>query len=318
MWDGRVATLLGRPKLATLHMPPRDSLGPIWVRVATWQADHRGLRQLKLPKCKSCLHADHQCGGHCCRMSSNEYLNVGDKMAQFAQLTCKNGISLQEAEKTCHGERCYEVERVLPGAYVWFGVATLKGTRSVSDVETLLENWNRDDVYGTHSFVIDIQTLLTNYRDQIARGREVILRCGGTLLYNKEVCYVVIVTYKGDKEHDGLPTVMSISKDSPCNWETLLDETGCFTKNGYPSFTPQHVKDKDHKYWDHVVFAVSLPPETALKLDREALCGKEPQETKHSGLCHRFKSCRRYAAALCKEEELLYRMHQRGANEVRD
>ena len=320
MWDGRVATFVGRPKLATLHLSSENSSGLGWVRVATWKAVSGGLRQLRITKCKSCLRTDHQCAGHCCRMSSNEYFNVGDKMAELSLHTCKNGISLEEVEKTCHGERCYEIERVLPGSYVWFGVATLKGEHKhdVVDEETFLKEWEKDDIYGTYSFVIDINKLLTRYRDQIAKGREVILRCGGTFLYNKEVCYVVIVTYKGDKDHDVLPTITSIGDTSRCNWERLLDDEGCFTgkQNGFPSFMPHHIKGRDHSYWDHVVFAVSLPHGTTLKLDREALCGNAPQETNHTGLCHRFKLFPFNAAELCKEEELLYRLHQYGENEV--
>lgn len=316
IWDGRIATLTGRPKLASLHMSPGNSFRPAWTHVATWQAGSAGLRQLQIKKCQSCPRGGHQCGEHCCRLSRNEYVNVGDTLAQFSQLTCKKGMSLQEGEKTCHGERCHEVERVLPGSYVWFGVATLKDEVDLVDGQTFLENWTRHDVYGTHSFVIDIRTLLINYKDQIARGEDVILCCGGTLLYHREVCYVVIVTHVGDKDHDDLPPVTSIGDSSRCNWRKLLNNAGFFTKSGYPSFMSHHVKDKDHQDWDHVVFAVSLPHGAALRLDREELCGKCPQRTNHSGLCRRFKSSLYMAADLCKEEELLYQMHRHGMEEV--
>ena len=307
IWNGRVANLVGCPKMATLHMSPNE---PGWVRVATWQAVRGGLRQLQLTKCKSCLRTNHQCAGHCCRVSSNEYLNVGDKMAEFSLRTCKKGISLEEVEKTCHWKRCYEVERVLPGSYVWFGVAKLKGEHKHDEVDekTFLNEWEKDNIFGTYSFVVNIHTLLASYGTQIAKGREVILRCGGTFLYSKEVCYIVIVTCKDDKQHDKFPAVTTVDDGGRCNWRSLLDDTGHFTKHGYPSFTPHHViKGTKHLYWDHVVFAVSLPPGTALELNREALCGKKPQITKHSGLCQRFKINPRGAATSCEESEKSYR-----------
>ena len=173
--------------------------------------------------------------------------------------------------------------------------------------------WTRKDIYGTHSFVIDLRKLLCIYKDQVAKGKDVILRCGRTLLYYREVCYVVIVTYTGDQDHDGLPPVTSIGDYSHCNWTKLLNDVGAFTKRGYPSFLPHH---ENYPYWDHVVFAVSLPRGTTLRLDKESLCGKCPLRTNHSGLCHRFKPFPEYAAELCEEEELLYRMHHHGVHEV--
>ena len=316
IWDGRTATFTGHPKLASLHMSPRDDLEPAWARMATWKAVDWGLRQLEIRSCQSCSHGAHRCDDRCCRLSRSEYVNVGDKLAEFSQLTCKKGMSLQEGEKTCRGERCRVVERVLPGSYIWFGVATLEGEADPVDEQTFLKKWTRHDIYGTRSFVIDIHTLLRIYKDQVAKDKDVILRCGGTLLYHREICYVVIVTYTGDVDHDGHPPVTSIGDNSHCNWTKLLNDVGAFTESGYPSFLPHHVHDRNHPYWDHVVFAVSLPHGAALQLDRESLCGKSPLQTNHSGLCHRFKPFPQNAAELCKEEELLYQMHHHGVHEV--
>ena len=319
IWDGRTATFTGQPKLASLHMSPRDYPRHPYARVATWKAVSGGLlRQLQIRRCQSCSREDHQCGGHCCRLSLSEYMNVGDNLSRFSQLTCKKGMSLQEGQKTCHGERCHVVDRVLPGSYLWLGVATLEDETDPVDAATFLAKWARHDIYGTHSFAIDIHALLSNYKDQVARGKNVILRCGGTLLYYREVCYVVIVTYMGDQGHDSLPPVTSIGDTSRCNWTKLLNDVGAFTKRGYPSFLPHHVKDGDKQYWDHVVFAVSLPHGATLRLDSESLCGNGPLGTNHSGLCHRFKAFSFDGSDLvrCKEEELLYQMHHHRAHEV--
>ena len=78
------------------------------------------------------------------------------------------------------------------------------------------------------------------------------------------------------------------------------------------------MKDRNKLYWDHVVFAVSLPDGATLRLDSESLCGKGPLGTNHSELCHRFKAFSYDGSDLvrCKEEEMLYQMHHHGAHEV--
>ena len=117
-----------------------------------------------------------------------------------------------------------------------------------------------------HSFVVDIHKLLQAYRESISNGQvfdavhhhhgnvmpRIVLRCGGTLLYRWEVCYVVIVTYENDGIHDKLPPVNRPDTDDAivvprCDWSPILDENGYYTKRaGYPIFRPHHKKVNLH------------------------------------------------------------------------
>ena len=53
--------------------------------------------------------------------------------------------------------------------------------------------------YGPWSFTFEYRQLIRNYRKNIPEGTHVVLRKGGTLMFKREVCYVVIITNSNDK-----------------------------------------------------------------------------------------------------------------------
>ena len=322
IWNGRTATFKGNPKLARLHVRKYHCC------VMSWKAadDRQSLEQVPISDCGTCTctEGEHECRDNCCCAIQDA---EGD-YADLAQKTCKT-------KGACSGENCLVVGMVLPSSYVWFSIAQAKGDLSHSfagmnihggTLPTLqrkteadfLKSWNGKTPYGVHAFLANIKDMLDMYRQQIApKGCQIVLRCGGTLLYTKEVCYVVIVTYVGDGIHDSFPPVTSPNSDDNrefprFNWSPLLDDSGCYTgtKDGYPTFTPHHMKLYPFDNWDHVAFAIHLPEGKELSLHKDILVGGGPLETVHytpDTWCHRFRKFGTDAAAKCKEAEQRYK-----------
>ena len=225
-------------------------------------------------------------------------------------MTCKQDATCL---KTCNGTECYVVEKVLPGSYVWFGVPEMSSPQSaVLNEHEFHRYWTQESVYGVHSFVVDIHPLIVAYQRQIANGRQVVFRCGGTFMYTSEVCYVVIVTHEGDGIHDSLPHITSLLADEDRShqfyWSSLFDENGHCTKSGYPQFMPYHVRVNSRTFWDQVVFAVHLPSGATLSIPRKDLIGEGPLHTKHSR-CYKFRRATHQSGEVCAEEEARYQSH---------
>ena len=243
IWDGEKATFKGNTKLASLHCTQNN----IAFRIMTWRREGQSLRQLSITKCHECNVSSHQCTRECCAIPLSEFTSVENPYVELACKTCKQHATCLPDMKTCNGRECYAVEKALPGSYVWFGVPKMSGPPSVLLSERdFLHFWTQESVYGVHSFVVDMHTLIAAYQQQIANGRPVVFRCGGTFLYTHEVCYVVIVTHEGDGVHDNLPAITSPSvagdRSHRCDWFRLLDQNGHCTKKGYPHFKPHHVR----------------------------------------------------------------------------
>ena len=174
-----------------------------------------------------------------------------------------------------------------------------------------------------HSFVVDIHKLLQAYRESISNGQvfdavhhhhgnvmpRIVLRCGGTLLYRQEVCYVVIVTYEGDGIHDDKDFPPINPHDAKeCDWSPLLDEDGCYKhKAEYPTFTPQHIKCKPDYFWDHVAFAIHIPKGKELSIPKVALVGGKPLKTEHGQLCQKYHESGDKSVDKCKKAEEKYK-----------
>ena len=317
IWNGKVATFKGNPKLARLHIRKRFCCAMSW-KVAR---DGKSLEQIMINNCSQCTEKKHECRGNCCCAICDA---EGD-YTKLALKTCKT-------RGVCNGKDCLMVGTVLPSSYVWFSIAqakedisdTLKGLKlkdsKLSTPEGLtatgfLKSWNGETPYGVHAFIVDIKNLLDIYGQQIApKDSPVVLRCGGTLLYTKEVCYVPIVTYRGDGIHDSFPLINSPdidNEDNPrFNWSPLLDDKGhCSTKGGYPTFSPCHKQGVHPFYWDHVAFAIHLPEGKQLSLPKDILVGEKPQDTVHYGpgiQCHRFCKFGKNAAEECRKAERAY------------
>ena len=306
IWDGEKATFKGNPKHASIHCVPQKN--STIFRVMTWQREGQSLRQLKITPCNACAFNGHYCSGRCCAVPLSEFAAVENAYVKLARMTCKRNATSLADMKTCSGRECYEIEKTLPGSYVWFGVSEMNGppTEPVRKRQ-FLDFWTGESVYGVHSFVVDIHEIISAYRQQIANGQAVVFRCGGTLLYAHEVCYVVIVTHEGDSVHDSLPPVTSLLVDEDnscrCIWSLLLDKDGHCTKDGYPQFKP-HFMNVDS--WDHMVFAFHLPNGATLTLHRKNLIGGGgeggPLRTEHR-TCLKFRRNFSKSGEVCAEEE---------------
>ena len=327
IWDGEYARLKGNAKQAGLYIPFDNNS----VLVTTWERNLREtqLQQLCIDECHDCREIGHQCSG-CCTSSSMWISPLENHYAQLARLTCKPTGS------TCSGEECKKVEKVLPGSYVWFGVPDSKedtpqqvvGKQEETEEEKFKRQWKLESRYGMRSFVVNIHKLLQAYQESIGNGQasdevchrhgnithQVVLLCGGTFFYRKEICYAVIVTYKSDGVHDGFLPVNNPRTDDAttprCDWSSILDEDGCYAmKGGCPMFTPNHNKGEFCKHWDHVVFAFHLPDGKELCISKEALVGGRPLYTVHNTpdtKCHKFRRFGKKAAEKCAENEEYY------------
>ena len=305
IWDGEKATFKGNTKLASLHCVTKSN--STVFRVMTWRREGQSLRQLRITPCVACNLSGNQCSGGCrCAIPLIESSAVENAYVELACMTCKKHATCLADMRTCNGRECYTVEKALPGSYVWFGVPKMSGPPSkLVSASDFLRVWTRESIYGVHSFVVDMHTLIPAYQQQIANGRPVVFRCGGTFLYTHEVCYVVIVTHEGDGVHDNLPPITSLlaaDDRCPCNWSSLLDRNGHCTKKGYPQFKPHHVRGNTSSFWDHVVFAFHLPTGATLSVPQKDLIGGGPLCTKHTS-CHKFRRATYQSGKVCAEEE---------------
>ena len=332
IWDDEMneATFQGNPKLASLHVPlNRDS--QYLARVASWRGEGPILQQLRIYDCNKCNRLAHRCSGQCCAVPQNKFMDVGNQYIELARRTCKYGLA---DATTCNGSECQRVEKLLPGSYIWFGQALTHDTELFDNLcreemanpdkemanpdeemanpvaeDEFQQKWDRSSKYGTQSFVCDLHNLLKAYEGQIPKRSKVVLRCGGTLLYQKEICYVTIVTFKNDGCHDTLPPVnnpTATDGDSPqCDWSSILKKNGRYkyAHDQYPLFTPC----SDH---NNMVFAFHIPDGMVLSLPGKELVGRKPLETNH-GWCHRLKYLGSQSATKCKEEEDLYHQQRR-------
>lgn len=217
---------------------------------------------------------------------------------------------------------------MLPSHYVWYGVPDCKhdslqlvvGKEQATE-EEFRQDWKLESRYGMHSFVVNIHKVLQAYRESVGHclgniTPRVVLRCGGTLLYRYEVCYVVIVTYIGDEIHDSFPPVTDPSCDDGkpplFDWSPLLDDSGCYTeeRGGYPTFTPRHKKIHHSQYWDQFVLAVHLPE--GMEIDKDILVGGGPLDTVHDETtgCHKFRKYVKGPLRKCEKEEEKYKQEQ--------
>ena len=311
IWNGEKATFKGREKLASLHCVTKSN--STVFQVMTWRRERQSLQQLRITPCDACNLSGHHCSGGCCAIPLSLFSAVENSYVKFARMTCKQDATCLADMKTCNGRECYAVEKALPGSYVWFGIPEMSGSRSTFLSEhDFLRFWTRESVYGVHSFVVDMHTLIAAYQQQIANGRPVVFRCGGTFLYTHEVCYVVIVTHEGDGVHDSLSPVTSLlaadDRLRQCNWSCLLDQNGHCTKKGYPQFFPYYVKTDTSSFWDHVVFAFHLPTATTLSVPQKDLIGGGPLYTNHTR-CHKFRRATYQSGDVCAEEEAWHQSH---------
>ena len=311
IWDGEKATFKGNVKLARLHCVLKSH--STVFRVMTWRREGQSLRQLRITACDACHLSGHHCSGECCATPLNLFSTIENSYVTLACMTCKKDATCLPDMKTCNGRECYAIEKTLPGSYVWFGVPEMSySPGTLLSEHDFLHYWTHESVYGVHSFVVDMHTLIAAYQQQIANGHPVVFRCGGTFLYTQEVCYVAIVTHEGDGVHDNLPPITSLlaadDRSHQFHWSRLLDHNGHCTKTGYPQFIPYHARMVTSTFWDHVAFAVHLPNGATLSIPRKDLIGEGPLCTRHTR-CHKFRRATHQSGEVCAEEEAWHQSH---------
>ena len=295
--------LEGRPKKAQLYFFDDDHQ----VRVGTWKLEEDGYRQLRITKCQSCekdnpSEDDKPCKhGSCCTYDADSFTSAGNPLVRFSKLTCYRDST---DPSSCNGRRCYCIESVLPGTYVWFGVA------HVSHGE--LDYESDSSIYGMWSYVCTLPSLLQRYREQFG---DPVLRCGGTFVYSQEICYVVVVTDSEDDIHDDkiYPQITSNSRYDVFNCCNFLDSNGRLksyssSAQTAPIFRPAHVKRFDmseKEPWDHIVFAFNVPNGSVLKLKDSDLLTKNFTRVDHT-YCGRYKYLGRESIRECNRIEMEY------------
>lgn len=104
-------------------------------------------------------------------------------------------------------------------------------------------------MYGTVKMTVDFQGLIHYYAESIAPGQKekIHYKVGGTLRYQKEVCYVIIVCVFKD-DIDPLP-----------DFPTLDNLSNLIIRQPYNYFEIRN-GDNISVSWDHYVFALYFPP----------------------------------------------------------
>lgn len=207
-------------------------------------------------------------------------------------------------------------ENVLPGKFSWweidttqwydddeqgqlFGEAVKKFKKNQHYLAHYLSN-PRESRYGDHGFIVDFKELLKCYMDSridIADPNDhaVCLQICGTLVYQQEICYVVIVCTKYDSKFMKYPSLHGNS--TVFDDQNLVDEEGKINEafitsdsQASPHFQPQHVIKwaKPHQWcYETPAFAFYYPENgvdyslkcakklvTQIKVEHyEAMCG---------------------------------------------
>ena len=110
-----------------------------------------------------------------------------------------------------------------------------------------------------------LEDLLNNYRNSRADVQgKICLKMGGTLRYQYEICYVVIVYIEGDNV-GGMPAITTRSMPQ-FNPNGLVDDRGIVVDiKAIPDFSIKSIvkKNNDENYdWEQLVFGLYFPAHT--------------------------------------------------------
>ena len=140
--------------------------------------------------------------------------------------------------------------------------------------------------YGNNAFSINLEDILSDYMQSRPdkEGKAAFLKMGGTLRYQHEICYVVIVCMEGDMEH-----IPSITGPTPPFYPNgLVDNHGrvVVDRSATPTFTIKSILKSvpkvneagyDKYDWEQLVFSFYYPTE-----DQALVCTKvNISEVKH-------------------------------------
>ena len=180
-------------------------------------------------------------------------------------------------------------DKLLPGKYVWFSMKpTLPEDSEFNKKDYNVWYVNGTTFYGPWSFTFDYSKLISSYKEHIQnhsdpgkRDATVVLRNGGTLKYQREICYVVIVTHSEDTMHEDATRypiieneeVLTITKQQHGDMSLPM----CvFHPRCVPAPTPPPSRWKWYEWaklvhYDHVVFAINCDWEGEIMFESEVM-----------------------------------------------
>ena len=213
----------------------------------------------------------------CQEQDGNARFKANQKLAKST--SCK----LYYAEEQWNEQPIEEGDELLPGKYVWFSM----NPSLPDDPEFKHEDYNvcyvkADSIYqyGPWSFTFDYSQLISAYKEHIEnhsdpdkRDASVVLRNGGTLMYQREICYVVIVTYSKDTLHDDDYPIIQ-------QYQDILPILG-FRPRYIP---PPSELQKWHGYdWDQLTHYDAIAFAVNCDWEGECYAKEEPREEMESG-----------------------------------
>ena len=165
------------------------------------------------------------------------------------------------------------IEELLPGKYVWFSMKpTLPEDPEFrkADYNVCYVDGTSSYQYGPWSFTFDYRKLITTYKEHIEnhsdpkkRDATVVLRNGGTLVYQDEICYVVIVTHSKDGtiyDNEYYPITQQYQDALDVPITEFHPKYIPLTRNGYSWDALKH--------YDHVAFAINCDWEGEYDTDK--------------------------------------------------
>ena len=169
-------------------------------------------------------------------------------------------------------EEAYADTNPLPGDYVWFSMKpTLPEDEKFNKAHYPVSYVQNDtSFYGPWGLTFGYSDLIVAYEQHIPDNAHVVLINGGTLIYKREVCYVVILTHSHDETHDDetFPTIVtSTITDEVLEIGDNYASPPIFHPRCVPPPYPRDTSDPEQKRWigydwkqlihyDQVAFAV--------------------------------------------------------------
>ena len=196
---------------------------------------------------------------------------------------------------------------ICDGYFSWWSIKVIENPYDVSIMKTYeqLEMIPRasflfdegSSMYGTVKITMNFDRLIYYYAESIAPNQKekVRYKVGGTLRYQKEVCYVIIVC------------VFKDGKDPLPDFPTLNDLSNLVIRQPYNYFI---IRDRDNisVSWDHYVFALYFPPNDDPK--EQPSFTVDPYAVNITGVEHRYyKANGSYKAGKPKPCHLINRNH---------
>ena len=224
--------------------------------------------------------------GICQKRDGKARFKANEKLSRPTTIKMRNGWDFIE-----------KGEKLLPSKYVWFSMKpTLPEDREFNKKDYNVPYVNGTTFYGPWSFTFDYSKLISSYKKHIQnhsdpgkRDATVVLRNGGTLKYQREICYVVIVTHSKDTLHKNTrypiienEEVLTITKQQ--HGDMSLPMCVFHPRCTPPPFVPKGSPPPPNwagynwaqlGYYDHVVFAIHCDWEGEIKFKSEVkLAGK--------------------------------------------